>query len=163
MLLYVINAIGVAMSITRMILVGTVVLIAQKFATIAGKVIKTVKLKPNKFEQKSAQYHQKSRILRKVLHIGDEMDIDKEKKLHESWYKQQDPVAYKWYLRESPEFVRDFSQSEKSWLAAKTSHEGFVLMPIKPTEKILQAIFDNKNSTAKAYKAMIEAQEQSHD
>ena len=41
--------------------------------------------------------------------------------------------------------------------------EGFVLMPIKPTEKHLQAIYDNKNSTANAYRAIIKAQEQGHD
>ena len=46
---------------------------------------------------------------------------------------------------------------------AQTVPEGFVLVPKKPTEKMLKAIYDNKNSTANAYKAMIEAQEQSHD
>lgn len=47
------------------------------------------------------------------------MEIDKEKKLHERWYKQEDPVSYQWYLNGSTEFVQDFEQSEKSWLAAK--------------------------------------------
>ena len=53
-----------------------------------------------------------------------------------------------------------------AWMAWKTKAqvpEGFVLVPIKPTEKTLQAIFDNKNSTANAYKAIIKAQEQSHE
>ena len=51
------------------------------------------------------------------------------------------------------------------WKEAKAQAvpEGFVLVPIKPTEKTLQAIFDNKNSTANAYKAIIKAQEQSHE
>ena len=49
------------------------------------------------------------------------------------------------------------------WQAAKQVPEGFVLVPKKPTEKMLKAIYDNKNSTANAYKAMIEAQEQSND
>ncbi|WP_151824519.1 hypothetical protein [Acinetobacter bereziniae] len=58
--------------------------------------------------------------------------------------------------------VESFISNLKEILG-RASPEGFVLMPIKPTEKILQAIFDNKNSTAKAYKAIIKAQEQSHD
>ena len=38
-----------------------------------------------------------------------------------------------------------------------------VLVPKEPTEKMLKAIYDNKNSTANAYKAMIKAREQSNE
>lgn len=46
------------------------------------------------------------------------------------------------------------------WLRAKASAvlEGFVLVPKEPSEKMLQAGYDNKNFMAKAWKAMIEAQ-----
>ncbi|MCW8039806.1 hypothetical protein [Acinetobacter entericus] len=51
------------------------------------------------------------------------------------------------------------------WQEAKAQAipEGFVLMPKNPSEKILKAIYDNKNSTANAYRAIIKAQEQGHD
>ncbi|WP_155768676.1 hypothetical protein [Acinetobacter sp. ETR1] len=68
------------------------------------------------------------------------MEINKEKKLHERWYKQEDPVSYQWYLNGSPEFMQDFEQSEKSWLAAKATPEGFVLLPIEPSEAIKTAL-----------------------
>ena len=70
----------------------------------------------------------------------DVMDINKEKKLHERWYKQEDPVSYQCYLNGSPEFMQDFEQSEKSWLAAKATPEGFVLLPIEPTKAIKTAL-----------------------
>ncbi|OTG65806.1 hypothetical protein [Acinetobacter silvestris] len=50
-----------------------------------------------------------------------------------------------------------------NFVKAQAVPEGFVLVPKKPTEKMLKAIYDNRNSTASAYRAMIEAQEQSHD
>ena len=46
---------------------------------------------------------------------------------------------------------------------ASANREGFVLVPKEPTEKMLKAIYDNKNSTANAYKAMIKAREQSNE
>lgn len=114
------------------------------------------------------------------------MNIQKEIELHENWYKQDDPVSYQWYLGGCPEYIQDFGQSEKSWLAAKSSAvpKGFVLVPKEPTEEMLGAaweappaggpsgnrrIFYEKQSVV--YKAMVDeavkemttAQEQNHD
>lgn len=70
------------------------------------------------------------------------MEINKEKKLHERWYKQEDPVSYQWYLNGSPEFMQDFELSEKSWLAAKATPEGFVLVPKVITDEWMSVYVD---------------------
>ncbi|MDC4727095.1 hypothetical protein OHV87_09460 [Acinetobacter baumannii] len=36
---------------------------------------------------------------------------------HENWYKNNDPIAYKFYRDLSPEFETDFYTSEIAWLA----------------------------------------------
>ncbi|MDW7571642.1 hypothetical protein RZN32_30935, partial [Klebsiella pneumoniae] len=36
---------------------------------------------------------------------------------HENWYKNNDPIAYKFYRDLSPEFETDFYTSETAWLA----------------------------------------------
>ncbi|CAA3726021.1 DUF551 domain-containing protein [Acinetobacter baumannii] len=42
---------------------------------------------------------------------------DEEKLAHEIWYKNNDPIAYKFYRDLSPEFETDFYTSETAWLA----------------------------------------------
>ncbi|AVN22524.1 hypothetical protein BFR69_09630 [Acinetobacter pittii] len=42
---------------------------------------------------------------------------DEEKLAHENWYKNNDPIAYKFYRDLSPEFETDFYTSETAWLA----------------------------------------------
>ncbi|OTS02300.1 hypothetical protein CAT24_09320 [Acinetobacter pittii] len=42
---------------------------------------------------------------------------DEEKLAHENWYKNNDPIAYKFYRDLSPEFETDFYTSEMAWLA----------------------------------------------
>lgn len=42
---------------------------------------------------------------------------DEEKLAHENWYKNNDPIAYKFYRDLSPEFETDFYTSEIAWLA----------------------------------------------
>ncbi len=37
---------------------------------------------------------------------------DEEKLAHENWYKNNDPIAYKFYRDLSPEFETDFYTSE---------------------------------------------------
>ena len=70
------------------------------------------------------------------------INIEKEKEQHKSWYKQDDPIAYQQYRAGGHEFEQDFSQSEKSWLAAKAQAvpEGFVLIPVKQTEKMVRVV-----------------------
>ena len=85
-----------------------------------------------------------------------------------AWSLERDQNGgYKYHATQSAFLLFEQQQVEidllKNELAKAQAPEGFVLVPIKPTEKTLQAIFDNKNSTANAYKAMIEVQEQSHD
>lgn len=42
---------------------------------------------------------------------------DEEKLAHKNWYKNNDPIAYKFYRDLSPEFETDFYTSEIAWLA----------------------------------------------
>ncbi|GAA5560873.1 hypothetical protein Asch02_02386 [Acinetobacter schindleri] len=46
---------------------------------------------------------------------------DQEKRAHEDWYKNDDPIAYKFFKDHSPEYVSDFYTSEKAWLARAAS------------------------------------------
>ncbi|MGU3313596.1 hypothetical protein [Acinetobacter sp. M5A5_2a] len=41
----------------------------------------------------------------------------KEKQAHEDWYKNEDPISYKFFKDLSPEYLTDFYTSEKAWLA----------------------------------------------
>ncbi|MFX2143568.1 hypothetical protein [Acinetobacter baumannii] len=45
------------------------------------------------------------------------MDEAQEKQAHEEWYKNDDPLSYKFYKALSPEYEADFYTSEKAWLA----------------------------------------------
>ncbi|MDC4456651.1 hypothetical protein NQ652_02930 [Acinetobacter baumannii] len=45
------------------------------------------------------------------------IDLNVEKQAHEDWYKNDDPIAYKWAKALSPEYEADFYKSEKGWLA----------------------------------------------
>lgn len=105
------------------------------------------------------------------------MDINKEKKLHAAWYKKDDPIAFSWYEAESPEYVKDYGQSEKAWLAAKSQAipKGFVLVAnnsktVVSIEKMVEQQVEASGITQDIFRldgggileAMIEAQEQSH-
>ncbi|WP_151959290.1 hypothetical protein [Acinetobacter bereziniae] len=72
----------------------------------------------------------------------------------------------------SLEWVQEINYGWLMWQAAKATPEGFVLMPIKPTETMVMAVVKEHEGEAflpyslyDAYvkQAMIEAQEQSHD
>lgn len=64
------------------------------------------------------------------------INIEKEKEQHKSWYKQDDPIAYQQYRAGGHEFEQDFSQSEKSWLAAKAQAPyGFFILPLLITDE----------------------------
>lgn len=79
----------------------------------------------------------------KSIAIGAKVVIESEKQLHAAWYKNDDPIAYRWYLDGSPEFVQDYGQSEKSWLAAKSQvPEGFVLVPRVITDEWMSIYID---------------------
>ncbi|HDX6065154.1 hypothetical protein [Acinetobacter baumannii] len=57
---------------------------------------------------------------------------DEEKLAHENWYKNHDPIAYKFYRDLSPEFETDFYTSEIAWLArakAQAVPMDFVIVP----------------------------------
>ncbi|MES0797145.1 hypothetical protein ABUJ91_01325 [Acinetobacter baumannii] len=43
----------------------------------------------------------------------------KEMQAHADWYKNDDPIAYKWAKDGSPEYEADFYTSAKAWAAAK--------------------------------------------
>ncbi|MFW1760444.1 hypothetical protein [Acinetobacter calcoaceticus] len=45
------------------------------------------------------------------------IDLNFEKQAHEEWYKNDDPIAYKWAKALSPEYETAFYDSEKGWLA----------------------------------------------
>lgn len=86
------------------------------------------------FEQKSAQYHQKIRILRKDLHIGDEMELEKIREL---------ALANGFSLKEQASgnmdlhsYVYEFANA----LLKEATPEGFVLLPIEPTKAIKTAL-----------------------
>ncbi|END8947584.1 hypothetical protein [Acinetobacter baumannii] len=94
---------------------------------------------------------------------------DEEKLAHENWYKNNDPIAYKFYRDLSPEFETDFYTSETAWLArakAQAVPEGYVLLPRVPTEKMLQAyerysVAPMSTLSKNGYKAMVEAASES--
>lgn len=44
---------------------------------------------------------------------------NKEMQAHTDWYKNDDPIAYKWAKAGSPEYEADFYTSAKAWAAAK--------------------------------------------
>ena len=111
------------------------------------------------------------------------MDFQKEKESFEDCYKTS--RDYKFYVKHemSEKQIFEFKNDKyvvdcvnggwKIWQAATAQAvpEGFVLMPKEPTQNIYRTFYDAFNSadagnTAQnfkvAYKAMIEAQEQSH-
>jgi hypothetical protein len=63
---------------------------------------------------------------------------DQEKQAHENWYKNEDPISYKFFKALSPEYISDFYTSEKAWLArakAQTVTDTHIMVPKLPTEK----------------------------
>ncbi|MGQ0726034.1 hypothetical protein ACT4Y7_13010 [Acinetobacter baumannii] len=68
---------------------------------------------------------------------------DEEKLAHENWYKNNDPIAYKFYRDLSPEFETDFYTSEIAWLArakAQAVPETHLLIPKEPNRKTIMAM-----------------------
>ncbi|HHP0278428.1 hypothetical protein [Acinetobacter baumannii] len=68
---------------------------------------------------------------------------DEEKLAHENWYKNNDPIAYKFYRDLSPEFETDFYTSEIAWLArakAQAVPETHLLIPKEPKRKTIMAM-----------------------
>ncbi|MDO7428196.1 hypothetical protein Q5X64_00895 [Acinetobacter baumannii] len=68
---------------------------------------------------------------------------DEEKLAHENWYKNHDPIAYKFYRDLSPEFETDFYTSEIAWLArakAQAVPETHLLIPKEPNRKTIMAM-----------------------
>ncbi|HFX6240530.1 hypothetical protein ACDH67_12730 [Acinetobacter baumannii] len=68
---------------------------------------------------------------------------DEEKLAHENWYKNNDPIAYKFYRDLSPEFETDFYTSEIAWLArakAQAVPEGYKLVPVELSENIAERL-----------------------
>mgnify|MGYP003608281083 CR=1 FL=1 len=94
------------------------------------------------------------------------MDIQRDEAFEEAYSKIYKPIIARPYPRnEKGEYIyKEIHEAHLVWQAkAQAVPEGFVLVPKEPTEKMLQAGYDNRNFLAKTYKAMIEAQEQSHD
>ncbi|MCG9247085.1 hypothetical protein MHJ90_11305 [Acinetobacter baumannii] len=68
---------------------------------------------------------------------------DEEKLAHENWYKNNDPIAYKFYIDLSPEFETDFYTSEIAWLArakAQAVPATHILIPKEPKNDTIIAI-----------------------
>ncbi|MCT9189134.1 hypothetical protein KTH11_18115 [Acinetobacter baumannii] len=68
---------------------------------------------------------------------------DEEKLAHEDWYKNNDPIAYKFYRDLSPEFETDFYTSEIAWLArakAQAVPATHILIPKEPKNDTIIAI-----------------------
>ncbi|UKM17098.1 DUF551 domain-containing protein [Acinetobacter phage 4316] len=94
-----------------------------------------------------------------------------EKQAHEDWYKDNDPLSYKFYKALSPEYEADFYTSEKAWLAraeakAQAVPDTHVVVPRVPTAKMLSAGcssisygMTNEKNSERIYKAMVEASE----
>ncbi len=107
------------------------------------------------------------------------MDIQKENNLiQEAFEVEADEAGFcldrKWGDYEKPYTALAFNLFKKGWQAAKAQAvpEGYVLMPIKPTETMVMAVVKEHEGDAflpyslyDAYvkQAMIEAQEQSHE
>ena len=104
------------------------------------------------------------------------MDIQKEREAFEQHLTDTGLVEFAGYgfaVDECDEYLHEPTQvAWDSWLIglnrtkAQVVPEGFVLVPKEPTEAMYIAGTDKRQSggnTADVYKAMIEAQEQSHD
>ena len=85
---------------------------------------------------------------------------------HEQTYFDEQTQCYENDIGEDTESI---NMAWMAWQAAKAQavHEGFVVVPKEPTEAMLRAANDHVMNTHatpfSAYKAMIEAQEQSHE
>lgn len=107
------------------------------------------------------------------------MDIKENNLIQEAFEIEADVIGFcldqKWGDYENPYENNDtalaFDLFKKGW-QAKATPEGFVLMPIKPTETMVMAVAKEHEGDAflpyslyDAFvkQAMIEAQEQSHD
>lgn len=121
------------------------------------------------------------------MHIGDEMDIKKEREAFEAaliskrifdkadienyvvFYADQNKYQPSTTCTEDEVFATEWiNVGWRMWCEAKKQAipTGFVLMPKEPTEIMYLAGFDEKQmggNIVNIYKAMIEAQEQSHD
>ena len=103
------------------------------------------------------------------------MDIQKEREAFECEFKQTDYyIAHgdlsTLMLCDDQYALDDVQVSFEMWKAAKAQAvpEGFVLVPKEPTEEMIRMgdlafAYDECVDARKIYKAMIEAQEQSHD
>ena len=103
------------------------------------------------------------------------MDVQKEREAFVEKYRKVYKVDKSLFVNDSGEFTDLFCQDAwVMWQAAKAQAvpEGFVLVPMQPTPRMIDATWNcdeeiqnmSHNSRNEfIYKAMIEAQEQSHD
>ena len=97
------------------------------------------------------------------------MDIDKEREAFEAWFESRYDAHFMQFALDLDMYADKHTQTcWEAWQAAKASAvpDGYVVVPKEPTKAMLIAAdnceIDGKVTAHNIYKAMIEAQEQSH-
>ena len=100
------------------------------------------------------------------------MDIQRDEAFEEAYSKICKPIIARPYPRneKGEYFYKEIHEAHLMWQAAQaqTVPDGFILVPKEPTEEMIRMgdlafAYDECVDARKIYKAMIEAQEQSHD
>ena len=98
------------------------------------------------------------------------MDIQKERLAFEAWFESRYDANFMQFALDLDMYVDKHTQTSwEAWQAAKAQAvpEGFVVVPVEPTPKMIDAAdncaIDWKVTANIVYKAMIEAQEQAND
>ena len=100
------------------------------------------------------------------------MNHDNERKAFEAWFESRYDAHFMQFALDLDLYVDKHTQTcWEAWLSS-ANREGYKLVPVEPKFETMQemnvAIIENISETPKyrmqqVYKAMIEAQEQSHD
>ena len=100
------------------------------------------------------------------------MDIEKDsnREAFESWFESRYDAHFMQFALDLDMYVDKHTQTSwEAWQAAKAQAvpEGFVVVPVEPTPKMIDAAdncaIDGKVTANIVYKAMIEAQEPAND
>lgn len=89
------------------------------------------------------------------------MKIEEERKAFEDWFKSQYPSLYCDFLKNNAIAVAVFVACSDSWMAS-VSREGHKLVPVEPTQEMVDAQdYINNDWAEDIYKAMIGACDES--
>ena len=69
------------------------------------------------------------------------MNLERERELFLEWLKKEYPMMHQWYLDGDDDWKTKVDYMFVAWLAS-ASREGYVLVPVEPTPKMVDSTWD---------------------